>query len=675
MQTSVKWINDYLDRPADADEQAELLTRAGFPIESSEPVEGDDRCQDVETTSNRGDCLAHVGLAREIATLSGRTLKPPHATPPTGGGAASDHIRVVNECPDECPRYTARIIRGITVGPSPAWLASRLRAIGQIPRNALVDATNFVLFELGQPTHVFDLDTLRGGCIRIRRATTNEPFQPIGEGAAPVKLTPEDLVIADAERAVAMAGVKGGALTAVTKSTTNVLLEAATFSPVAVRTSSRRHQIASDSSYRFERGVHPAQVDAAAARLAALILDLCGGTLLDGVVSDGAPMPDARIVSLRPDRCRAILGVDVPTADIVTWLGALGFDVASTSEGLRCQVPPARLDIEREIDLIEEVGRMYGLDRIPLHDALTIRVQAPQSTETARQAVHDALAGMGFVETVTHSLISEPLATAFLREGESALRVDDDRAKSDPILRPSIVPSLLRVRKHNENNGVTDLKLFEAGATFFRRDDRHEERICLGLLEDVTDPALGVRSLRGVAERLVRLLRGPDAAVSIEPDDGRPWLAPGARVRLDGEDLGWIGVISRDVRGLVDLGHDTIAAELTIPALYARDAADPEARPLPAFPAIARDISAIVDESVAWRDVERTVADLALDHHEATQFVTTFRGKQIPAGRKSLTLRIVFRAPDRTLTHDEVTPQADAVMRTLTERLNAEIRS
>jgi phenylalanyl-tRNA synthetase beta chain len=383
MRTSVTWINDYLDRPATAEEQADLLTAAGLNFDGGDVAENGERWQEIETTSNRGDCLSHVGLARELCAMSGRTLKAPVPANKAAGSAASKHVAVTNEDTAACPRYTARVIRDVRVGPSPEWLQRRLRAIGQIPRNNLVDCTNFVLFELGQPTHVFDLDRLKGARIQVRRAKKGERFLPIGEGAQETELAGGELVIADAERPVAIAGVKGGALTAVTDVTTNVLIEAATFAPAAVRAASRGLKIASDSSYRFERGVHPSEIDAAAERLVQLILETAGGTLCDGSVEAGAPLPSARRVSVRPARVRAILGTEIPLEEIVRALETLGFSPVVRGDAVDCSVPPRRLDIEREVDIIEEICRIHGLDRIPLKEKLPVRV-APVSWRASR---------------------------------------------------------------------------------------------------------------------------------------------------------------------------------------------------------------------------------------------------------------------------------------------------
>ncbi|MHC4993194.1 MAG: phenylalanine--tRNA ligase subunit beta, partial [Planctomycetota bacterium] len=555
MYTSVRWLNDYLDPPLAADEQAELLTRAGFPLEETEPVDAeDDVRQDFEMTSNRGDCVCHVGLAREIAALSGRTLKVPQPEPPTGAGRAADLIAVHNDDTAGCPLYTARVIRGVTVKPSPEWLKQRLRARGDIPRNNIVDITNFVLFEMGQPTHVFDLARLGAAEINIRRARPDEPFLPIGEDAREVKLTADDLVIADGEEAVAIAGVKGGALSSVTDQTTDVVIEAATFDPVSVRTSSRRHGIASESSYRFERGVHPAQIDAASRRVAELILELAGGELCADVIAEGEPIPEEHAVSMRPDRCRAILGVPVSDEEMIDALERLGFRPKTRGERIEATVPHFRLDVHREIDLIEEVGRVYGHDRIPIGDTIAITVAPPQPDEEAKRAVQDTLVGMGYVESITHSLMPEEDANLFLLEGQTPLRVDDDRAKAEPTLRPSVLPSLLRVRTRNLHSGLADLRLFELASIYWRDAKSHVEKVALGLIADIDEESsAGYRTVRGAIERIASLLCGPDATVEIVPDTTAPWLDPGGLVRIDGRMFGRLGVLRADLRQRFDL--------------------------------------------------------------------------------------------------------------------------
>lgn len=687
MRTSVLWINDYLDRPADPSEQAAALTSAGLPFDGGDTAENGEPWQEIETTSNRGDCLCHVGMAREVAAVTGRTVRMPSAAPKSSGAAAAaERIRVTNHEHALCPRYTARVIMGVKVGPSPEWLQRRLVAIGQVPRNNVVDATNFVLFELGQPTHVFDLATLAGGEIHVRRARDGEAFLPLGADAKEVKLTASDLVIADRDRAVALAGVKGGALASVTAATTDLVLEAATFDPVSVRNTSRRHGIASDSSYRFERVVHPAEIDPAADRLAALILEIAGGTLLDGVVADGAPLPAPRTITLRPARARRILGFDISTARMVELLTTLGFSPRVEGSGAAGEVihttaPARRVDVEREIDLIEEICRLNGLDAVPVSDTLPIRVQRQNPIERGTRAAKDLLVGMGFVETITHSLVGEKAAEAFLPQGASLLRVDDERAGGEPALRPSVVTSLLRVRRHNEDQGASNLRLFECASAFHYAAGAHIERPTVALVADAPadarDAQGAYRLMRGVVERLLRLVAPRSARVEFAPQGagGAAWLSVGARVVVEGVDIGCVGIVDARVAKMHGVERPTAAAELELRALLASFPPENAAVDLPAFPAADRDISAIVAESVAYGDIEREIRGLRLAHLASIAFITTFRGKQIGEGRKSVSLRLVFRKDDGTMTSEEADASVARAIQRLRDALGAEIRS
>jgi phenylalanyl-tRNA synthetase beta chain len=684
MYASVTWINDYLDPPLDAEAQADLLTRAGFPLEERESVDADGRPdvrQDFEMTSNRGDCGCHLGMAREIAAIGGIGFRPPQSDPrPTEGepdAAALASVR--NEDPAGCPRYTARIIRGVTVGPSPQWLADRLRWRGDIPRNNVVDATNFVLFEYGQPTHVFDLDRLAGRGIVIRAARDGEEFLPLGEGAAPVRLHAADLVIADAERPVALAGVKGGAASAVTAGTTDILIEAATFDPVRVRSASRRHGIASDSSYRFERGVHPAAIDAAADRLVSLILEVAGGRLCPGVLEAGGPIPAPRTASMRTARARAVLGVDTPDEAMAGMLDRLGFSPRLEAGVIHCTVPAHRLDVEREIDLVEEVARMVGLDTIPRHEKLAVRVAAPQPRELARRAVCDVLTGLGFIETVTHSLVSEAAAAAFLPAGRGMLRVDDERAGAEPVLRPSVLPSLARVAAFNRDHGAEGVRLFEQAAIFSLEGAEHRESVRLAFLhecrEDLANP---LRETRGIIDRLVALLRGPDAAVRAEPTDDAAGLEPAARLWLEDRPLGSMGLLSGSARASVGLQGAWAAAELTLPELYESFPPDREATSLPAFPAIDRDLTLVVADAVSWAAVTAAIdaaAPAAREALERIEYVDCWRGPGLPEAHRSLSLRLRFRRSDRTLTHEEIDPAVAMIVAAVREATGGELRS
>lgn len=686
MKTSVTWLNDYLDPPLSADLQADLLTAAGFPFDGGDVAENGEPWQEIETTSNRGDCLCHLGLAREAALLGGSNLVIPDHDLPVGGTPVDERISVRNTMAERCPRYTARVIEGVEVKESPEWLRRRLESIGLVPRNNLVDATNFVLFEYGQPTHVFDLDRLEGGEIVVRGARAGETLLPIGEGATEIELDTDDLVIADGSRPIALAGVKGGAPTAVEAGTTRIVIEAATFDPVTVRNTSRRHQIDSDSSYRFERGVHPADIDDAAARLAALILEIAGGRLCEGVVSDGAEIEPPRRVPLRPSRCCSILGIDIPEHEVERLLTGLQLSPTRVGDAFMCEIPPRRLDLEREVDLIEEIARTHGLDRLPVQETIRIRSVPPRPVDQAVSGLRGLLVGLGFHETVTHTLVGRDAAAPFIASGRRTLDVDDERAAAEPTLRPSVVPSLLRVARHNHDLGNGDLRLFEIASTFDRGSEAHHERRSLGFYVDppaehrhadrIAAGQAAIQVARTTIDRIADFLGVEHVTVTVTECAG---LDPAAEISFDGTVVGQLGIV--DPATAVTQGHDgpVAVADLELaprglsPLLDAWPG-DTTARPLPAFPAIDRDLTVTLDEATPWHAVDQAITAADAPLQVATTFVTVFRGDRIPEGKKAVTLRVTFRAEDRTLRHEEVEPGMTAIAGALT-RLGGEIPS
>ncbi len=685
MRTSVKWINAYLSTPATADEQAEVLTAAGFPCESSHELPGGDRTQEIETTSNRGDCLCHIGLAREIAAASGRTLQIPKVDLAHSSEPASNAIAVTNSAPERCARYTARVIRGVRVGPSPPWLSERLIAIGQIPRNNVVDCTNFVLFESGQPSHVFDLKRLRGSAIHVRDARQGELFLPLGEGSKAIALDEGTLVIADAERPVALAGVKGGAESAVTDATTDIVIEAAAFDPVAVRRTSRSTRISSDSSYRFERGVHPAEVDAAAERLAALIIECAGGTLLSGAVAAGPPVPSPQRVVLRIERLRAIAGYTQEIGDVEHVLSVLGFAprVSATGDKIECTVPPRRIDITREIDLIEEVVRLAGLDRIPQRDFVSIRPVGRQFELEAVRTAKQCLVGLGFVETVSPTLISERAAEPFVPPVIQTLRVADERAMGEPVLRPSLLPSLMQSLALNRDRGASEIKLFEHATTFWLDGSTHHERRTIALV------AAGPKSsdelyrfVRGSVESLVRHECGVHAHCDVAPTTHTSHcrcagaaLHPCGTLAVDGTVIGVLGLLTPSARAAFGIDGEVAAAELDWETLARGYPPVPRAQVLTSSPLLDRDLSIVVADEVTWSQIEATVRDAQLPFLESVQFVGNYRGKQLGPGRRSTTLRLCFRAQGRTLRREEVEPELARLTSLFATLIHAELRS
>lgn len=687
MRASVSWINAHLDPPCTADEQDAFLTAAGFPIDDRGEDEHGETWLEVEITSNRGDCLAHDSLAREIAAVSGRRHLPP-AAPPRRDRGGRGPVTVLDRVPTLCPLYTGQVIEGVSVGPSPDWMRRRLEAIGQIPRNVLVDCTNYVLWELGQPTHVFDLTKLEGDRIEIRGAAAGERFLPLGEGAVELELAEGDLVIADARRAVALAGIKGGAATAVDEHTTAILVEAATFDPVAVRTTSRRLNLRSDSSFRFERGVHPAEVGPAADRLVELILDLAGGRLVGDVVADGAPMPASRQVAVRGTEVARLLGIEIPEDRIAEILDTLGFacrvERGETGVVFRTTVPPRRGDVEREVDLVEEICRIHGLDAVPVRERIEIRPTAPQHEVQAVREVRDRLAASGFMEAVSHSLVEPRLADAFLSHGERLLRVDDDRAGGTPFLRPSLLPSLLEVLARNESVGVRGLAVFEVAATFrVNAQGEVAERRNVGLAIDAgDDPQAAYRRLRGAVERLAERFAGRSPEIVAEGVE-HPGLAPAATILLasttgadDANEIGFVGLLAADLVEKAGLDRPVAVAELDLATLIGDAPPTPAIVDPPQHPAIERDLSVIVAEAVPWAEIERAAGSAMPDEAplERIAFIECWRGRSIGEGRKSVTLRMVFRHPERTLRHEEIDPAVAAAQASLVRNVGAEFR-
>jgi phenylalanyl-tRNA synthetase beta chain len=701
MLISSRWLCSLLN-PGNLpiDELQHALIEAGFPIESATPLPSGDTRLDVELTSNRGDCLSHLGLAREVCAKRALTLRSPLSPPrPASPDPAEVHslLTVDNTVPLLCPRFTARVIRNVTIAPSPAWLKDALEAVGQRSINNVVDVTNYINFELGHPCHAFDLAKLDDRKLVIRLAHKNEKLTTL-DGKSRT-LAGDELVVADASRAQGLAGVIGGGDSEVSPTTTDVVLEVATWDPVAVRRAARRHQIRTDASHRYERYVDARCIDAAADRAAALIAEVSGGRLCTGAIVTGAPLPPLTTITLRPDRCREMLGTGVPDDEMVRLLQALEVQITRDGTALRCTIPPFRPDLSREIDLIEEIGRLHGLDMIPIHEKMSIVAKPPQASELARRELASLLVGMGFFETVTFSFTSPKDAALFMPPGLATVSVDDDRRKEDPTLRPSVLTGLLscrRANQHAQSAPAGDVRLFEVSAVFAQRPGvqatQSVENLNLALLMDVpvkgksptiTELQTGVRALRGVIESVVRSLAGTGPGAPILEIKAATPHAPAldprayATISLDGKPLGYVSLIAPATQSHYDLATPQIAAELSIAALTRHYPPVAAVATLPAFPGIQRDVSLIVDERITWENVSSKIAlakatSELLDHWN---FVATYRGQQIGKGLKSMTVRLAFRDPSRTLRHEEVDGPVAAIVADLKHAVGASLRA
>lgn len=690
MLISLAWLRRYLPGNHSPDAIEHALIQAGFPIESRTTLPSGDIRLDVEITSNRGDCLSHLGLAREAAAQLAVELQPPEeGGVPAGAGSVSDHLALENRAPDACPRFTARVIRGVTVGPSPAWLREALENAGQRSINNVVDVTNFIAAEFGNPCHVFDLAALDGHALIVRRATPGESLTTL-DGRART-LAGDEIVVADRARAQSLAGVMGGQASEVTDRTRDVVLEMATWDPVLVRHAARRHSLRTDASHRFERLVDPRTIDAAARRAAALIAEVAGGRVCDGVLDAGTPLPAPTRVVLRPSRCRALLGIDLTVDEMVTALRRLAIHVepiGRAGEALACEVPPWRPDLTREADIIEEVARVVGFARLPVRERLDVAVKPAQAREIARREAADVLTALGFYETITFSFTADRTAAAFAPRGISVVRVDDDRRGEEPALRPSILPGLLACRRTNQHADIRapgGVRLYELAAVFGERDGHSAERRVLALLLDVPvrgksatadETQEGLRLMRGTLDALALRLAGSRLEISPDAPD-RDGLDPRAfgRVLLRGTPLGWIGLVAPAQLRAFDLAHPVVAAELDADTLLDAFPPAPALRPLPQFPAIERDISLIVPEATSWATIEHAASAELRAPLESIAFIGTYRGPQIGAGRKSVTIRLTYRDASRTLRHDEIDAPAASLQQHLKGVLGAEIRA
>jgi phenylalanyl-tRNA synthetase beta chain len=688
MNISVKWLNRYLDPDATPEEAERILTHAGFPLEGFlDTAPAGDVGLDLEVTSNRGDCLCHVGMAREIAACSNRALVYPSWNEPSTDGDVGEHLTLENRVPGVCPLFTAHVILGVRIGPSPDWLVEALESIGQRSISNVVDVTNFLNFELGQPSHVFDLAKLAGRSLVIRFAEDGEKLTTLDGKDRTLKAT--DLVVADAERAQSLAGVIGGAESEVGAGTTDIVLEAATWDPVTIRTAARRMAIRTDACHRFERVVDPRTIEFAARRAAAMICELSGGVLCSGMLGEGSPAAPPSVIDLRPARACSVIGIEIETGEMVRRLTGLEIKVEEAGDGrLRCTIPPFRPDLKREIDLIEEVARTKGYDAIPVAERMSVEVRHPQESERAMRELGSLLTGLGFYETITFSFASPDASELFAPEGHSTLAVDDERRKAEPVLRPSALSGLLACRRSNQDAGTDEaLRLFETSAVFGEREGASTERRMLTLLADVEGVGRGkkprtaqlqeaVRSLRGVVEAVARSMTGGTVDLIPAPPVHAGYDAQAcASVMLGQTPLGSLGVVSKAALEAGGLDVPLVAAELELDPLVGSYPPAARVEALPAQPHIDRDVSLVVRDDVSWAAVVDVINHTPMQHLDAFMFVASFTGEQIPAGHKSITVRLRFRDPERTLRHEEVDPEVEAFVTAAQEQLGAEVRS
>ncbi len=632
---------------------------------------GSDLAIDLEVTSNRPDCLGHLGVAREVSALFGHEVALPPAEPAEGKTPVAELVEVRIDCPDLCYRYTARVVRGVKVGPSPRWMIRRLETVGLAPINNVVDISNYVLMECGQPLHTFDFGKLHGRQIFVRRPLGGETIEAIDHKQ--YRLVPDMCVIADARVPVAIGGVMGGATTEITEATDDVLIEAAEFDPVSIRGTARTLNLHSDSSYRFERKVDPEGVDWASRRCCELILDLCGGELARGAVDVGRAPPAREPIVLRFSQLKRVLGIEVPPERVRQILAAVGLAETRAEAAAVEVVPPSwRRDLSREIDLVEEVGRIDGYDAIPEDVGVPMVASARTLDDRILARVREVLTACGFDEAVTLSVIDERASDAWSPWTEAEpLRALAPVLRGADRLRRTLVPSLLAARRTNEALQNTAIELFEIARAYLpRRRGLPEEAVMLALTSGRT-----FREVKGVIEAVVERI-APDLA--IEAVTCNPSLLDAraaCRLDLDGKPLAFIGQLAEEGQERFELRGPTVVAELRLAPLIERASLIVTSRPQSPYPPVGRDLNFVVDESVRWADLAATVRAGCGPLFEHLEYADTYRDPaRLGPGKKSLLMHLTLRSEEGTMTNQQADELRDHIVAACRRRHGAELR-
>jgi phenylalanyl-tRNA synthetase beta chain len=683
MKVLYSWLREFVDVPEPADDVAARLSVRGFAVEGIEGT-GDDAVIDFEVTGNRPDCMAVLGLAREVATAYELPLREPAEGAAHAQGSLSlaplspadrTEIAIVLDDPDLGPRY-AGAVADVAVGPSPAWLQARLKSAGVRPISNVVDITNYVMLELGQPMHAFDFTKIGGAEIHVRQARAGERLTTLdGQSRA---LTAGMLVIADGAAPIAVAGVMGGADSEVGGPTRTIVFESASFNASSVRRTSKALGLKTEASMRFERGVDPNLPLVAMQRACALLEATGAGRARGQVVDAYARIVAPRPLPLRRARLASLLGVTVPDAEVTAILGALGFALAPADGGWTVSVPTRRVDVVREVDLIEEVARHFGFDRIPPTFPRLSTAPPPMDPRITRaRHLRGVLTGAGFSEAVTFGFMAEGAATPFAVEGDVA-PIANPLSETFAVLRPSALPGLLDAVAHNRRREQRDVRLFEIGNVFSKAGG---ERRALAMAwtggSDAThwsaQPAdVTFFDMKGAVERVCRAMR-VDAVVTPHVET---WLVAGQSAALVSGDRR-IAVLGRLTGALAERhglpGDDAVfVAEIDLDA--AEGAADPtplRVTPLPRFPSVTRDIALLVNDTLPAAALRATIRRAAPPSLADVREFDRYQGKGVPEGKVSLALRLTFRAGDRTLTDGEVQTAMDAVMRALSSEHGA----
>ena len=660
MIVSWNWLTDYVDLAMTHDDLVDRLTMSGLNHEGTDLVDKD-HAIDLEVTSNRADCLGHIGVAREIAALYEIPLKIPNPQPVTCSDSISQFCSVEIEAEGACQRYTARLIRGVKIGKSPQWMQERLKSLGIGIVNNVVDATNYVMLECGQPLHAFDFSKIKDGKIIVRKARAEETFEAIDHRT--YQLGPGMCVIADPEGAVALGGVMGGADSEVSEATVDVLIEAAYFDPLTIRSAARKLKLHSPSSFRFERNIDSENLDWASRRVCELILESAGGDLLEGVVDVGSPPPPRESINLRYSQLQRLLGIEIPIDFVAPALEKLGLVIESSDENSVTAVAPSwRKDLTRDVDLVEEVGRIYGFEKIP--DDVNVPMSASYRPKADRvvDKVRNVLTAAGFDEAVTPSLVPQPWSDAFtpwcdsppLISSQPMLGVLEEYSHNIGtvnLLRRSLIPSLLEVRRINDYRSNANVNLFETAKVYL---PSNQQEIPHQPMKLAFVSHRDFFAVKGVVEALVRELN-PLATIQVnECSEALLDASQSGELQLGEQRLGWIGRVSDAAKRQFGLRSDAIVVEIDLGVLEEETqliACHANQSP---FPPVTRDFNFIMDDEVRWASLESTVRSEGGPLLESVKYLETFRDEARDGpGKKRILFSVVFRSKEATLTGAE----------------------
>ncbi|GAW29269.1 MULTISPECIES: phenylalanine--tRNA ligase subunit beta [unclassified Carboxydocella] len=643
---------------------------------------------ELELTPNRSDCLSMLGVAYEVAALLGREVRLPALDYREYQPGAAEQVQVDIVAADLCKRYTATVIREVKLGPSPLWLQNRLQAAGVRPINNVVDITNYVMLELGQPLHAFDYDTLQGQRIVVRRAAEGEELTTL-DGQERT-LSNDDLVIADSQRAVALAGVMGGLDTEVTAATSHILLESAWFAGATVRRTSRKLGLRSEASLRFEKGLDPELAPLAARRAAHLLERLAGGQVAAGMVDVQVEKWQAPVIRLKTQRVNSYLGLQLTSAEIAELLERLGLTVNEAEPGvLVVTVPSRRQDLSIEADLIEEVARLYGYDRIPTDLPVMATTQGRLKREQALAArVRDYLVGAGLTEVINLSFANPgQLEKLNLPQGSPLARavvIQNPLSEEASQMRTTLLPGLLETARRNYNRRLREMAIFEQGHVFLPLGEGElpRESLELAFLGLGSSPRswLGAGQpydfywAKGIAEGLFQLLGITD--VRWQPVDFLPTFHPGrtARAVAGGRELALIGQLHPDVVENYELSGEIVTGEMYLENLFAVAGGVKQYQPLARFPGIARDLALLVPVETPAQELLRVVREQGDEILERVEIFDVYQGTQVPAGWKSMALSLYYQAADRTLTDEEVNARQERILTAVAAEFGGKLR-